>query len=56
VRLAPYTLVTLSGAWHVTPKLDLTGRIENALDSRYQDVFAYHTPGLTAHAGVRVRL
>ena len=56
VRLAPYTLVTLSGAWHVTPKLDLTGRIENALDRRYQDVFAYRTPGLTAHAGVRVRL
>ena len=56
VRLAPYTLVTLSGAWHVTPRIDLTGRIENGLDSRYQDVFAYRTPGLTAHAGVRVRL
>jgi vitamin B12 transporter len=56
VRLAPYTLVTVSGAWHVTSKLDLTGRIENAFDSNYQDVFAYRTPGLTAHAGVRVRL
>jgi vitamin B12 transporter len=56
VRLAPYTLLTLSGAWHVTRHVDLTARIENALDSKYQDVFAYRTPGLTAHAGVRVRL
>ncbi len=56
VRLAPYTLLTVSGAWHLTPHIDLTGRIENALDSTYQDVFAYRTPGLTAHAGVRVRL
>jgi len=56
VRLAPYTLVTLSGAWHVSPRIDLTSRIENALDSSYQDVFAYRTPGLTAHAGVRLRL
>ena len=56
VRLAPYTLVTLSGAVHVSPKIDLTGRIENAFDKDYQDVFAYRTPGLTAHVGVRVRL
>ncbi|OYU14143.1 MAG: hypothetical protein CFE37_12440 [Alphaproteobacteria bacterium PA4] len=56
VRLAPYTLVTLSGAVHLTPQIDLTGRIENALDAEQVDVFAYRGPGLTAHAGVRVRL
>ncbi len=56
VRLAPYTLVTLSGAWHLTPKIDLTARLENALDRQYQDVFAYNNPGLTAHAGLRIRL
>ncbi len=56
VRLAPYTLLTVTGAIHVTPRIDLTGRIENALDSNYQDVFAYRTPGLTVHGGVRFRL
>ncbi len=56
VRLAPYTLLTVSGAWHINRHVDLTARLENALDSRYQDVFAYPTPGLTAHAGVRLRL
>ncbi len=56
VRLAPYTLLTVSGAWHVNRHFDLTGRIENALDQQYQDVFAYRNPGLTLHAGVRLRL
>ena len=56
VRLNAYTLLTLSGAWHVSRRIDLTGRIENAFDTTYQDVFAYRTPGLTAHAGVRLRL
>lgn len=56
VTLPAYTLVTLSGAIHLTPRIDLTGRIENALDARQEDVFAYRGPGLTAHAGVRFRL
>lgn len=56
VILPAYTLVTLSGAWHITPKIDLTARIENALDATQVDVFAYRGPGLTAHAGIRFRL
>ncbi|MEN9932871.1 MAG: hypothetical protein RIS17_1444, partial [Pseudomonadota bacterium] len=56
VTLPAYTLVTLAGAWHVTPRIDVTARIENALDARQADVFAYRGPGLTAHAGVRFRL
>ncbi len=56
VMLPAYTLVTLSGAWHITPKIDLTARIENALDATQVDVFAYRGPGLTAHAGIRFRL
>ena len=56
VTLPAYTLVTLSGAWHITPNIDLTGRIENALDAAQIDVFAYRGPGITAHAGLRFRL
>ena len=56
VTLKSYTLVTVSGAWHVNKHIDLTGRLENAFDATYQDVFAYRTAGLTAHAGVRLRL
>lgn len=56
VILPAYTLLTLSGAWHITPQIDLTTRIENALDATQVDVFAYRGPGITAHAGIRVRL
>jgi vitamin B12 transporter len=56
VTLPAYTLVTLSGAWHITPRIDLTARVENALDATQIDVFAYRGPGITAHAGLRFRL
>ncbi len=56
VTLKSYTLLTISGAWHINRHIDLTGRVENALDTSYQDVFAYRTPRLTAYAGVRLRL
>lgn len=56
VILPAYTLVTLAGAWHITPRVDVTFRVENALDARQVDVFAYRGPGVTAHGGFRFRL
>ena len=56
VTLPAYTLVTLAGAWHITPRIDLTARVENALDATQVDVFAYRGPGITAYGGVRFRL
>lgn len=56
VTLPAYTRLTVSGAWHLTPRIDLTGRLENAFGTRNQDVFGYRSAGLTAHAGVRLRL
>jgi len=56
VVLPSYTLVTLAGAWHLTRSLDVTLRVENALDATQVDVFAYRGPGITAHGGIRFRL
>ena len=56
VTLPAYTIVTLAGAWHITPRIDLTGRIENALDATQVDVFAYRGPGITVHGGIRFHL
>ncbi len=56
VSLPGYTRLTVSGAWHLTPRIDITARLENALDTRNQDVFGYRSAGLTAHGGVRLRL
>ncbi len=56
VTLPAYTLLTLAGAWHISPHIDLTARIENAMDATQVDVFAYRGPGITAHSGIRFRL
>lgn len=56
VTLPAYTLVTIAGAWHLTDKIDVTLRVENAADATQIDVFAYRGPGITAHGGVRFRL
>lgn len=56
VALPAYARVTLSGAWHVRPWLDVTARVENAFDTRSEDVLGYRSAGVTAHGGVRLRL
>jgi len=56
VTLHSYALVTLSGAYRITPHIALTARLENAADSRYQDVYGYRTPGVAAYGGVKVKL
>ncbi len=54
VVLGGYTLVELSGHYQVNDRLSLTGRIENALDEDYEQVFGYESAGAAAYLGVRV--
>jgi len=54
-RLDGFTLVTVSGSYDVTDTIQVFGRIENALDRRYQEVYTYGTLGIGAYAGVKVR-
>ncbi|MDT7933046.1 MAG: TonB-dependent receptor [Sphingomonadaceae bacterium] len=56
VTMGQYALASVSARWRLAERADLTGRIENAFDARYQDVLGYRTPGLAAYGGVRVRL
>jgi len=55
VRLKAYTLVNLAGAWNVTDRIELFGRVENLTDEDYFEVFNFRTPGRAAYAGVRAR-
>lgn len=55
VRLKSFTLVNLAGSFNVTDHVELFGRIENALDEDYFEVFAFRTPGRAAYGGVRAR-
>ena len=54
VTLGSYWLGSVSGTYRLTRKVELTGRVENAFNSHYQDAFGYRTPGITAYGGVRL--
>ena len=46
--------VDLSAAYEVSDAIELYGRVENLLDSDYQQVSGFGTPGLSAFGGVRL--
>jgi vitamin B12 transporter len=53
VTLDPYWLVNVAAAYKVQPGMEVFGRIENLLDSHYQQVYGFETAGIAAYAGVR---
>jgi vitamin B12 transporter len=54
-RIAGYTLLDLRGAWPVTEKLEVYGRVENVLDEEYETIRNYGSSGRGVFAGVRAR-
>ena len=54
VTLKAYTLVNLNAQYKVNKNVSVFGRVENALDADYEEVFSTATPGATAYGGVRV--
>jgi vitamin B12 transporter len=56
VQLDDFTLVTLAGSYRLSKQLQLFGRVENALDEDYEEVYGYVSPGRTAYLGVRYNL
>jgi vitamin B12 transporter len=55
VTLGSYALVTLAGRYRLSESIELTARVENAGDADYEDVFAYRTPGIAVHGGLKLR-
>ncbi len=56
VTLDDYVLANLRVAYRISEEIELFGRVENAADSDYRDVFGYNSPGRSVHAGLRLRL
>jgi vitamin B12 transporter len=54
VALQNYWLVDIAVQYRVTAAISLFGRASNVLDTDYEQVFGYRTPGRALHAGVRV--
>ena len=55
VYVKPFATVDLSANYKVNSHFTLYSRIENLLDKRYQEVFAYGQPGMSLYAGVKVQ-
>lgn len=54
LQLDDYKLVTIALSYEVSAALTFYGRLENALDEDYEDVYGFNTPGAGAFAGIRV--
>jgi vitamin B12 transporter len=56
VRLDDYWLVQATASYRLTESLELYGRVENALNQHYQEVYGFQTAGAAAYAGLRMKL
>jgi vitamin B12 transporter len=54
VTLDSYWLLSARAAYKVTPNMEVFGRLENALDTKYQEIYGFQTAGFAAYAGVKV--
>ncbi|MGY6568665.1 MAG: TonB-dependent receptor plug domain-containing protein [Salinarimonas sp.] len=53
VTLPAYAVLNVGGSYRFNDRVELYGRIENATNTRYQEVFDFKTPGRTAFIGIR---
>jgi vitamin B12 transporter len=54
VTLPSYWLLDLTAQYDVSPAITLFARAANLLDTDYQQVYGYRTPGLHTYAGMQV--
>lgn len=52
VDLSPYTLMRLAARYDITERVSVNARVENLLDSDYQDILFFGTAGVSAFAGL----
>ena len=53
VRLDSYLLADVTVRSRIGKRVELFGRVENALDEQYEDVYGFATPGIGAYVGIR---
>ena len=53
VMLSDYWLVNVGASYKIAPGVEMYGRVENLLDTNYQEVYGFETAGISAYAGLR---
>jgi vitamin B12 transporter len=56
VVLDSYWLVNAAVSYKLEQGVEVFGRVENALDARYQEVFGYDAAPITAFAGIKLTI
>ena len=54
VDLDSFLIATLTGSYRLNDNVELTFRLDNALNEGYEEVFGYSSPGFAAYGGVRL--
>lgn len=54
VKLDDYWLATVAARYEIRPGVEVLGRIENAFDAQYQEVYGFETAGIAAYAGLKL--
>ncbi len=53
VKLPAFTLVNIGADYRLTEKLSVYGRVENAADEEYEEIYTYASPGRAAYIGLK---
>jgi vitamin B12 transporter len=56
VRLDNYVLIDVAASYKLTDNIELFGRVENLLDTDYEEVFSYSSAPVSAFGGIMVSL
>ena len=55
-ELKGYALLNLAAHYNIFDFLRLNARVENLLDTDYEEVFGYATPGLSFYGGINLTI
>ncbi|MDR0780756.1 MAG: TonB-dependent receptor [Pseudomonadales bacterium] len=55
-KLDDFAVLDLSLSYALSKNISVYGRLENALDERYQEVLGYNTAGAAAYLGIRLHM
>jgi vitamin B12 transporter len=55
VTLSAFTLVNVSASYELADNIQLFARAENLLNEKYEEVYSFQSPGISATAGMKVK-
>ncbi len=56
VTVGGYVLMSISGAYKINRFIEIFGRVENALNQRYEEVVSFQSPRIGVFAGIKIKL